>query len=79
MVKADELIAVALHYVGYPTLHHNNVKHDPLNNGNNSGGFDCSGFIQYILLTQGFDLFHQPLNRNIRYAREFFDFFGVFS
>lgn len=77
MAKADELIHSALKYVGYPTVHHNAVKHDPFNLGNNSRGFDCSGFIQYLLYTQGFDLFHPVLNRNIRYAREFFDFFGV--
>jgi len=35
-------------------------------------GFDCSGFVRYILLTIGF-----PIG-DIRHANEFFDRFGVF-
>lgn len=77
MTSIDILISSALELLGSPAVKYSKVKHDSLNIGNTPEGFDCSGFFQYILLKLNVNLYAEELGRDIRYSREFYDYFGI--
>src|SRR3989344_3985807 len=77
MTLIEEIIETAYRFIGFKTIKYN--KDNPFNKGNNlDTGFDCSGIWQFILLQKGISLYNETLRRNIRYAREFFDFLGEY-
>jgi len=57
----------ALKYFGFPSSPYLGAE-----NGQDENGFDCSGFIVFLLRKIGF-----PLSEEIRHCNEFFDFFGI--
>lgn len=65
------VLEVALSLEGYPAIKYKN----PLV-GNNIQGFDCSGFVQYVLLNSGIGLNYYIKSNKLRHSEEFFDFFG---
>ncbi len=68
MLSPEVFVETAVQFLGAPSFRYK---------GANQGmcpiqGFDCSGFVRYVLLTIGF-----PLEENIRHTNEFFDRFGI--
>lgn len=61
------LMSAAITYIGYPSIHYCGK-----DKGCDPSGFDCSGFIVYLLCS-----LHIPLPETIRHCNEFFDSFGV--
>lgn len=61
---ADEAVL----FVGYPSIYYR-APHF----GISESGFDCSGFLKFLLKRINF-----PCHDKIRHTNEFFDFFGVF-
>jgi cell wall-associated NlpC family hydrolase len=61
------IVTTALSFVGYPSVGYRSAEYgaDPL-------GFDCSGFVKFILCKSGI-----PLPPHIRHCNEFFDSYGV--
>lgn len=57
----------AISFLGYPSIKYINAS-----KGKNPTGFDCSGFVVYILKSINF-----VLPSSIRHCNEFFDSFGV--
>lgn len=73
-----DLVEITLRYVGYPSVRYDNEKKGIIGNTSDTG-FDCSGFVQFVLLGAGFELPRSyTTNDLIRHTEEFFDFFGVF-
>jgi len=67
-----KIIAIAKNYIGYPS-----VKYKSPKTGKSPRGFDCSGFIHWILLEAKIKIPNVPdTNRKIRHSEEFFDYFG---
>ncbi len=68
----SSLANIALKYEGFPT-----VKYRKRNTGNTPKGFDCSGFVQWVVLESGISIPNVPgAEKRIRRSGEFFDFFG---
>lgn len=68
-VSRKKIIETAKQYLGFPSSNYNK---DVENNGADERGFTCSGFVRFILEKSGV-----RIPKNIRHAREFFDYFGV--
>ena len=69
----ENWIEVGLQYLGFPSK----LYASP-DEGNTPYGFDCSGFVQYVLLEAKISLPCSPgTDRPIRHTDEFFDHFGV--
>ncbi|HLD02262.1 MAG TPA: NlpC/P60 family protein [Candidatus Nanoarchaeia archaeon] len=67
-----DIAEVALKYVGYPAIS------STRGIGNTVDGFTCSGFIEYVLREAEIPIPMVPgKNRQLVYAVEFFDFFGI--
>ncbi len=65
-----EIIIIAEQYLGLPFHYHKcNFDHQQLNLQN---GFDCSGFVRFVLQQAGY-----KIPPEIIHARELFDFFGT--
>jgi len=70
----SQIVEVALKYEGFPA-----VRYRGSSKGNTPEGFDCSGFVQFVLLESGLWLPRHPkTNELIRHSEEFFDHYGVF-
>ena len=67
-MKREELADLAMTYVGYPTMLYRSPQL-----GQSPEGFDCSGYIRYLLIQKNF-----PDVGEIRHVNEFMDHFGVF-
>ncbi|MEK6967787.1 MAG: NlpC/P60 family protein [Nanoarchaeota archaeon] len=72
----EEIVDIAKSFLGAPSIHFPGYG----NGGNMPDGFDCSGFVQYVLLEAGYNL--PPAQRSgadgpIRTTDEFWDLFGV--
>lgn len=67
----SKILQLALELEGFPAIKYKN----PLV-GNNLNGFDCSGFVQYVLLNSGIGLNYYIKSNELRHSEEFFDFFG---
>jgi cell wall-associated NlpC family hydrolase len=65
-MNVEQFVAKALKYEGYPS-----ILYKGFNYGKDESGFDCSGFI-YFLLEQ-----FNMANPKIRHCNEYFDFFGI--
>lgn len=68
MISKAGLADDALSFLGYPSVRYMNP-----DSGVSPYGFDCSGFLVFLLKRLGF-----PLSQGIRHVNEFFDNFGVF-
>ena len=75
-----DIIAVAESLVGYPSKHYESGRPEK---GQSRDGFDCSGFVRYVLKEVGF---HIPsfigmdgAVRAIRHTNEFWDHYGVLT
>ncbi len=67
-----DLVDVALKYIGYPAISSTGGR------GNTPDGFTCSGFLEYALREAEIPIPNVPgKNRQLLYAVEFFDFFGI--
>ena len=65
-MEREAFVATALKYLGYPA-----TRYKGADTGNTEFGFDCSGFISWLLNTCGY-AFPVP-----RHCNEFFDSFGI--
>ena len=66
-------VDLALQYIGYPSKRWTSP-----DTGNTPPSFDCSGFVQYILLESGISLPSLPgTDSVVRHTEEFFDFYGI--
>ena len=67
----NNLVDVALEYEGFPTIKYAGPKA-----GKTPEGFDCSGFVQWVLMESGISIPKISNDREIRHSEEFFDHFG---
>ena len=67
----SSIIKIAKKYIGSRS-----VKYTDPDSGNTLKGFDCSGFIQFVLKEAGFPLIHGSKASKLRHSEEFFDFMG---
>lgn len=67
MISREAFANSALKFIGYPSIRYQNP-----DIGISVNGFDCSGFVRFILKNLNF-----PGIDEIRHANEFFDNFGV--
>lgn len=74
--RTEQLINSGLQYLGFPAVRHDSIKAEVHSKGNNPDGFDCSGFFQFLLKSNGVDIFVKELEREVRYSREFYDYIG---
>ncbi|MBI5227456.1 C40 family peptidase [Candidatus Micrarchaeota archaeon] len=65
---AEALALEAQKYIGHPSIHYKGPQHGQ----SPEEGFDCSGFVRFLLLKIRF-----PFDEAIRHTNEFFDNFGV--
>lgn len=75
MLTVEEFLDTAKQYIGFPAVKFGD--YDPFLAGNNPSGFDCSGLWQFILRISKVNLHRKELGREIRFAREFFDYLGT--
>lgn len=73
----SSVVEIALRFLGSPSHQYKGADH-----GNSpETGFDCSGFVQFVLITAGVVIPQYSLNdglrREVRHANEFFDHFGI--
>jgi len=69
----SKIVDIARKYIGYPS-----ILYESPDVGKSVSGFDCSGFVQFILLESGLSIPQVPgTTRQIRHSEEFMDFFGV--
>lgn len=69
----SKLVDIALEYEGFPSVRYV----EPGNLGNTQKAFDCSGFVQWVILKSGICVPKVPnTDRIIRRSEEFFDFLG---
>lgn len=68
MISREKFADLALKFIGYPSIHYQNP-----DVGRDANGFDCSGFVHFVLKNLNF-----PDIEKIRHTNEFFDSFGVF-
>ena len=73
----EKLINSGMKYLGFTAVKHDCIRENSLNMGNNTNGFDCSGFFQFLLSGNGIDIFVKELSRTARYTREFYDYVGI--
>lgn len=67
-ILREHLVKEGLKYVGYKATNYSSD-----NNGiSPETGFDCSGFVTFLLKKIGF-----PLPQNIRHTNQYNDFFGI--
>lgn len=70
----SKIVEIALKYEGYPSKVYTSPEE-----GNTPEGFDCSGYVQFVILASGISL---PLSKDnkrvIRHSYEFFDKLGIF-
>ena|SRR3989344_8431937 len=67
----NDIVETALKYLGAPGRNGNGL-------GNSPDGFDCSGFVQYVLNEAGVIIPSSPVSGEVlRFSEEFFDFFGL--
>lgn len=67
------MVQIALRYEGFPS-----IKYTGSETGNTPEGFDCSGFIQFVLNEAGILIpVYRMTNKRIRHSKEFFDHFGI--
>ena len=70
-------VDLAMEYYGYKSIHWVG-KEKGRSIGNMPPAFDCSGFVQFVLLESGLPLPHLPSSEKlVRYSEEFFDFYTV--
>lgn len=68
----NRLVDIALGYEGFPAQRYRGP-----NTGQTPDGFDCSGYVQWVLLQSGICVPNVPHTEEaIRHSEEFFDFFG---
>lgn len=67
--NTEPITSEALRWIDYPSRKFT----DPQSGMNPEEGFDCSGFVKFILENSGL-----TVPKDIRYASNFFDKFGVF-
>lgn len=69
----NKLVEIALKYEGFPSMRY--ISHGV--SGNTPKAFDCSGYVQWIILKSGMPLPDVPnTKRPLRHSEEFFDFLG---
>ncbi|MDP2669076.1 MAG: NlpC/P60 family protein [bacterium] len=68
LISRSRLADEAVLFVGYPSVRYGGPRL-----GMSESGFDCSGFIKFLLNRINF-----PCHSEVRHTNEFFDFFGVF-
>lgn len=66
---ANSVVSEALKWIDYPSRKFT----DPQSGMDPEKGFDCSGFVKFVLERSGI-----TVDKDIRYASNFFDKFGVF-
>ena len=67
----EALVLAAKRYIGYKATSYQG----PKNGKDPSNGFDCSGFVAFLLQQIGFPL---PENYSLRHVNEFFDHLGIY-
>jgi len=68
------IVETALKYEGFPTM-----KYQDPDVGNTPKAFDCSGFVQWVLLESGIAIPNVPgTDRMLRHAANFFDSLGFY-
>lgn len=69
----NKLVNIALKYKGFPAMRYDGEG----TTGNNPKAFDCSGYIQWVLIESGIKVPNVPnTKRAVRYSEEIFDFVG---
>ncbi|MFA6338497.1 MAG: NlpC/P60 family protein [Candidatus Paceibacterota bacterium] len=66
-MNANELVDRAICYLEYPA-----VKYTDPSKGSDKSGFDCSGFVLFLLRELNF-----PVPQEIRHVNEFYNSFGI--
>jgi cell wall-associated NlpC family hydrolase len=66
-MQKEDFVSMALSYLGFPA-----IKYGSLSEGSTPEGFDCSGFVNFLLKQASY-----PSNIP-RHANELFDSFGIF-
>lgn len=73
LAPVSKLVDIALKYDGFPSVRYV----QPGTHGNTPKAFDCSGFVQWVILESGISVPKVPnTDRIIRHSEEFFDFLG---
>lgn len=66
-MNSDAIVEAAMKYEGFASMRYRNR-----DMGKDPSGFDCSGFVLFVLLQVGF-----PISQEVRHCNQFFDRFGV--
>ena len=69
----SRLVEIALKYIDYPS-----VSYTLPNVGNTPDGFDCSGFVQWVLKESKINLQRISNWDELRHSEQFFDFLGIY-